>query len=113
MWGTYKTFIALDLAGAVARGEKFANLLCKRQGGVLILAPEGSAEMAPRLEALKRKHLLHRGPVPLAYLPSCPPFVAKQGEFSLKDFAVAINARMQERYNGPLVLIIIDTLAAA
>ena len=33
-WGTYKTFIAIDLAGAVMTGNLFAGRAVKRSGGV-------------------------------------------------------------------------------
>jgi hypothetical protein len=112
-WGTGKTFGVLDLAACVARGTPFANYKCKRPGGVLYLAAEGSAQVPIRLQALRKKYLLHRGPVPFACLDYCPPLTPKENEFGLLEFAKMVAQRMLEKYGMPLVLIIIDTLPAA
>ena len=53
-WGTYKTFVALDLAGAVMTGATFAGHPVKRRGGVLFIAVEGREEIPIRLEALNQ-----------------------------------------------------------
>jgi hypothetical protein len=113
-WGTGKTFIALDLATSVMVGTKFANYRCKRLGGVLYIAAEGSSQIAIRLRAIMdQKFPLHRRPVPFAWLDYCPPFAPKPGEFSLRQFAQGVAKCMQAKYSVPLLLIIIDTLAAA
>ena len=41
-WGTFKTFIAIDLAGSVMTGGSFAGHPVKRTGGVLLMAAEGA-----------------------------------------------------------------------
>jgi hypothetical protein len=51
-WGTYKTFIAIKLAGAIGTGQPFAGYATKRRGAVLYLAREGAGELPLRLEAL-------------------------------------------------------------
>ena len=51
-WGTYKSFIALELAGSLMTGQPFLGRLIKRQCGVLFLAAESQHEMRVRLEAL-------------------------------------------------------------
>src|SRR5215472_9058555 len=43
-WGTYKSFIALKLAGAIATAQPFAGYAVKRQGAILYLACEGAGE---------------------------------------------------------------------
>jgi hypothetical protein len=50
-WGTYKTFIALDLAAAVMTGGDFIKFPVRRQGGVLFIACEGQNEIPIRLTA--------------------------------------------------------------
>jgi hypothetical protein len=50
--GTYKSFVAIKLAGAIATGQPFAGHTVKRQGAVLIFASEGASELPVRLEAL-------------------------------------------------------------
>jgi AAA domain len=114
-WGTGKTFVALDMGVSVARRMPFANQKCKRSGGVLYLAAEGAAQIPIRLKALKLKYPsdMFRVPMPFAWLDYCPPFVAPKNGFSLTQFAHAVAEEMPKRHNVPLVLIIIDTLAAA
>jgi hypothetical protein len=114
-WGTAKTFVALELAVAVARGMPFANQKVKRPGGVLYLAAEGSSQIPIRLKALKLKYpiAMFKVPMPFAWLDYCPPFVAPANSFSLMQFAKAVAEEMPKKHNVPLVLIIIDTLAAA
>ena len=44
-WGSYKTFVAFDLAGSVITKTPFAGRNVNRQGGVLWLAAEGQDEV--------------------------------------------------------------------
>ena len=48
-WGTYKTFVSLDLAAAVMVGLAFIDYPIVRNGGVLFIAVEGASEIAARL----------------------------------------------------------------
>jgi hypothetical protein len=113
-WGMGKTFVALDLANSVARGNSFANYMCKRPGGVLYLAPEGAAFIPIRLKALDEKFKFDTRKLPFAMLDYCPPLAPQQAPaFSLLDFCTALVPRMLEVHKVPLVLIIIDTLSAA
>ena len=56
-WGTYKSFIALDMAAHVTLGWDWTGEPIYKQGGVLIFAPEGAGSIAMRLEALVRHKL--------------------------------------------------------
>jgi AAA domain/RepB DNA-primase N-terminal domain len=113
-WGTGKTFIALDAAVSVMIGAQFATYRCKRPGGVLYIAAEGGSQIPIRLtEILREKHPLHKGPLPFAWLDYCPPFTPGAGEVGMLQFAEEAARRMWEKHGVPLVLIIIDTLAAA
>ena len=113
-WGTGKTFVALDAAVSVMIGAQFATYRCKRSGGVLYIAAEGGSQIPIRLAAiLEKKCPLHRGPLPFAWLDYCPPFTPGAGEVGLLQFAEEAARRMWEKHGVPLVLIIIDTLAAA
>jgi hypothetical protein len=51
-WGTYKTFIALDLSASVMTKRYFAGRRVDRQGGVLFVAAEGQDEVRVRLKGL-------------------------------------------------------------
>jgi hypothetical protein len=49
-WGTYKTFVAIDLATSVMTKTPFAGRSVNRQGGVLFIAAEGQAQVRVRLK---------------------------------------------------------------
>ena len=65
--GTYKSFLALKLGGAVATGQPFIiGHGTKRQGATLIFLSEGAGELPMRLEALAQAE--HGGSVlPIYY----------------------------------------------
>ena len=50
-WGSYKTYIAIDLAASIACSQTFASREFKRGGCVLYLAGEGPRGVAQRFEA--------------------------------------------------------------
>ena len=50
-WGTYKTFVAIDLAASVMTKTPFAGRAVNRQGGVLFIAAEGQAQVRIRIKA--------------------------------------------------------------
>lgn len=114
-WGTGKTFVALDAAVSVMIGAQFATYRSKRRGGVFYIAAEGASQIPIRLSTILREKipLPYGGPLPFVWLEYCPPFAPSAGEIGLLQFAEEAAKRMQEKYNVPLVLIIIDTLAAS
>jgi AAA domain-containing protein len=62
--GTYKSFVAIKLAGAVGMGQPFAGHPIRRQGAVLIFATEGAGELPFRLDAVsKAEHDDHKLPL--------------------------------------------------
>ena len=54
-WGTYKTFVAIDLAMAVIAGTDFIRFPVRRRGGVLFIACEGQSEVAVRINARRQQ----------------------------------------------------------
>ena len=50
-WGTYKTFVAIDIAASVMSGTKFIEFEVYRRGGVLFIAAEGASEVPARIGA--------------------------------------------------------------
>lgn len=102
-WKVFKSFVALDIAVAVARGEPWADKRT-RQGTVIYIAAEGARGMRKRAYAYKwtRKlaglpiHFIERR-VNLGALPS-----------EKDELIAAIRALLN---GGNPVLIIIDTLA--
>ena len=56
-WGTYKTFVMLDLSASVMTKDQFAGREVHRQGGVLLLAAEGQSEVRLRVEGVARERV--------------------------------------------------------
>jgi RecA-family ATPase len=103
-----KTFLSLELAGALATGGSFFGRPVRERVGVLILAAEGEGTIAPRLEALR----LHRlSGMPVADLPIGCVGINDANEIGAIVAAAAVD--MQERFGLRLGMIAVDTVAAA
>lgn len=125
-WGSAKTFIALDLSGCVMTGEPFAGRRVLRRGGVLFIAPEGAYEIPIRLKGLVEgkiagtalaqtftgERLVDPDDLPFAWIDECPRLVERDAADQLMLTADIAAAEMRERYDLPLALIIVDTVAA-
>jgi hypothetical protein len=110
--GTYKSFIAIKLAGAIATGQHFAGHTVKRQGAVLIFASEGASELPPRLEALSEAE--HGSQVlPVYYCDAAVRLLDKNSVTSVIATARAVSEDAQRDYKLPLVLVLFDTIIAA
>jgi AAA domain len=123
-WGTYKTFVALDLAGSVMTKTPFAGRPVKRQGGVLFIAAEGQDEIRVRLEGIAREKVaslraregiatVDPGHMPFVWIESCPRLTSDNASQELRAIAEAAQKEMLARFNLPLALIAIDTLMPA
>jgi hypothetical protein len=114
-WGTYKTFTAIDLAGAViSRGQIFGSAVV-RKGGVLLYAAEGESEVAIRAQAGLAKRCPDLTKAPFTWLTPDKVALNLLDPKSVAEFierARRIDAEMQRRFNLPLVLIEIDTVVA-
>jgi hypothetical protein len=110
-WGLYKTFVALDLAGSVMKGEPFAGRACARKGGVLFVAAEAASSLPIRLAALAEGRFGGER-LPFAWMKFSPP-LRTQGSKLLIAKAQAVAKKLMADYELPLVLIVIDTLIAA
>lgn len=101
--GTYKTFLALDMAAAVASGKPWHNEKTMCQGSVLYIPGEGRAGLVRRLKVLCQERGLGRKlPIRIA---NQPVMMAKenQGAWLLEQIAL---------FDGvPPALLIFDTLA--
>ena len=125
-WGTYKTFIVLDLSGCVMTGEPFAGQRVLRRGGVLFIAPEGASEIPVRLRGLVAGKLrdavtahaaagretVDLDDLPIAWIEKCPRLVTPEAADALARVAEHVAAELRDRYGLPLVLIVVDTVAA-
>jgi hypothetical protein len=128
-WGTGKTFTALDIAGCVMHGIEFSGERVLRRGGVLYVAAEGASEIALRLAGLAETKLLgdrqaqfslggngvgaRAAHLPFLWTETCPPLMAGGTLNLLAATAADAAARLKEKFDVPLSMIAVDTLAAA
>jgi hypothetical protein len=112
-WGVFKTFIALDLSGAVMAGTCFINLPIARRGGVLFVAAEGASEIPVRLQAVLETKYPGVGRAPFAWLDACPQLIDDTSLAELEAAAKKADTKMREQWGVPLTLITIDTIVAS
>jgi hypothetical protein len=106
---TGKTFFAVDVALAVARGERWRDRRVKA-GGVLYLALEGKDGIARRVEAYKQANNCNAADVPFAVIATSVDLcTASNDALKLVRTVKDLNARLPI----PARLIVVDTLARA
>lgn len=102
--GSGKTFIALDLALSLARGEMWHHKKVS-QAGVLYVAAEGGAGLSKRLAAYLNYHDLEEIDTPFVVVPE-PVNLLKEGDAQLETTCIAVSKDLTHRVG----LIVIDTL---
>lgn len=126
-WGTYKTFLALDLAAAVMTKGDFAERPIMLQGGVLFIAAEGQDEVRPRLTGVVRAKVqpgverlsdgclpLKPHDLPFVWSEECPTLTGGGGAIeALRGLVSEAVKGLRERTGFSLALIVIDTLMSA
>ncbi|SHG80841.1 AAA family ATPase [Bradyrhizobium erythrophlei] len=113
-WGTAKTFVALDLAGAAMTKGLFAGREIDRQGGVLFIAAEGAGEVSIRLEAMASGYqTADTDALPFAWIEDTPDIKNDASYRTLTEIAVSVGVQIREKFSVDLVLIIVDTMSAA
>jgi hypothetical protein len=112
-WGTYKSFVALELAGALMTGQPFLDRLVKRQSGVLFLAAEGQHEMRIRLAALIQEKCGGMARAPFRWFEDVPVLLQPDGLALLVAMGRQAGVSLQQEFGLPLGLVIIDTIAAS
>jgi hypothetical protein len=112
-WGTYKTFVAVDIACSVMSGANFIDFPVVRKGGVLFIAPEGANELPARIEAAIKAKCPEMERAPFAWIEICPPLIDPETSTALAAIAKEVAAGMAERWGLPLALIIIDTIVVS
>jgi hypothetical protein len=107
-----KSFIALDLAGAVATGMPFLDRRVPDVGGTLFLLGEAEGTMPERLEALCQGKLsaLQVAKLPIAWTAIEDLSSAESAVVALANGA---SNKMQQDFGVPLRLVIVDTIATA
>ena len=101
-----KSFLAIDLAGAVATGGTFMGMPVRQQAAVLFVLGEGSGTMEPRLDAL-RHELPNLSEADLAIM-----WADASGGQDWRTLIDEAKVTAQERWALPLGMIVFDTLAA-
>jgi hypothetical protein len=106
--GSGKTFFALDLALAIARGEAWCGRRVLR-GIVLYAAGEGHQSVLLRLAAYRLHHFASERPaLPFATIPQSINLLDPGAHV---DAVVALAKQAESEWELPTVLIVIDTLA--
>ncbi|MFI4973238.1 MAG: bifunctional DNA primase/polymerase [Caulobacterales bacterium] len=102
-----KTFLAIDLAGAVATAGQFFGHQVKEPSGVLFILGEGTGSMGMRMEALRLRKLegLQHEQLPIAWVEADDPS-------QIASAMAEANAELQHRFGVRLGLVVIDTLPA-
>jgi hypothetical protein len=112
-WGTYKTFVALDLSAAIMAGLAFIDYPVVRRGGVLFIAAEGAFEIPIRLRAVLTAKFPDLARAPFAWVSECPRLLAPGAGHALASLAGKAAAKMAADFGLPLALIVIDTVIDA
>lgn len=99
--GSGKSFVALDLAAAIARGEDWRGHKSKK-GRVLIIAAEGGGGVGKRLKAYAQHHGLDLAGMDIGVIVAAPNFLQKEEIFEVVSTI---------RAGGGVDLIIADTFA--
>ena len=99
--GSGKTFVALDLAAAIARGVAWRDLRTKK-ARVLYIAAEGGGSVGKRFEAYARHHDINASDLDIGVITVPPNFMAKD---DIGELVASITA------SGGVDLIIVDTYA--
>jgi hypothetical protein len=111
-WGTYKTFVADDLAASVMTGTPFIHFPVVRQGGVVFFACEGQNEVPIRLTAAYEAKG-GTGKAPFAWVENCPRLLDPNASKILAAMVQHAAERMQRDFGLSVVLAIIDTAGKA
>jgi hypothetical protein len=123
-WGTYKTFVAIDLATSVMTRTSFAGRPLHRQGGVLFIAAEGQAQVQVRLKSAALGKVAQIAPdaeavridpekMPFVWAKRSPRLSDPKAIEELRAMADEAAHGMKRRFDLPLALIVIDALMPA
>ena len=99
--GSGKTFVALDMAFAIARGVMWRGRRVK-QGRVVIIAAEGAGGLGKRAKAYAKHHGIDLNSVDLHVIPAAPNFLH---EDDIAEVLASIKAL------GDVAMVVVDTLA--
>ena len=112
-WGSFKSFMAMEIAAAVITGQPFNTYLVQRQCGVLFLPAEGADEMRVRVEALVREKCGSVARAPFLWFEAVPMLLHPGGLELLIAMARQADMSLQQRFGLRLGLVFIDTVASS
>ena len=112
-FGTFKTFVAINLCMSAMVGCPFAGQYrVKRTGGVLYIATEGQTHLERRIDAAAVDCGEDR-PLPIYQLTEVPHLLDPKGLVQIISDAKEAASRMKREYDIELVLVVIDTVSGA
>lgn len=103
--GSYKSFVALDMAASVSSGRAWHGYECEMPGPVVYIAAEGSRGLMERSVAWKRHHELDPGPLAILTVP-----VMMDDVLMVQAFTECLE-RAAEAFGAPVRMVVIDTMA--
>jgi AAA domain len=107
--GTYKTFVALNLAAAIATGKPFAGYSIKRPGATLAFVSEGASGWQQRLDAVS-KHSYDSARLPIAYTGDPVCLLEPANVAAVIEAVKATGEEFKRDLDLPLSLVLFDTL---
>ena len=105
--GSFKSFIALDMAEAIATGRPWMGNPIERQGAVLYLCGEGFGGMGARIKACQLHHSTPKG-APIYVIRHQLNLRSSQEDFNALMFAIVA---LVEKTGMEFQLMVVDTLA--
>lgn len=103
--GSYKSFLALDMAASISSGEKWHDIDVDMQGTVLYIAAEGAAGLLQRQVAWENRRKVASGPLAVVRMAVHVDDPVMSAAFVLAAEQVA------EKLDSPPRLIVVDTMA--
>lgn len=107
--GSRKTFLALDMALAIARGTRWRDRDVQ-QAGVIYVAAEAGRSFSNRVAAYRIAHGLDDAVIPFAYVTEPADLASQPGDV---DLLLARIAEAATAFEAPVGLVQIDTLSRA
>lgn len=102
--GSYKSFVAVDIAMSVATGKEWHGYECEMPGAVVYIAAEGSRGLKERVTAWRRMHK-HTGSIAIMSAP-----VMMDDVIMVQAFTECLE-RARDAFQAPIRLVVVDTMA--
>lgn len=109
--GAGKSFLAIDIAVALATGQKFFGLETEERVGVLYVAGEGAATVPSRFKVAKIARETEEQ-IPFTVIRDVPDLSSKVERRRLMKVLRAHAKRIRDRFSVRVGLVVVDTIAA-